>query len=74
MASASVELLDTRGNPYAINTVTIGPDRYLVRGIAEVFGTVVPPAAVRVTSTTPLQVLGIVADHSSDTATAVPPG
>jgi len=73
-ASATVELLDARGNPYAINTVTIGPDRYLVRGIAEVFGTVVPPAAVRITSTTPLQVLGIVADHSNDTATAVPPG
>ncbi|MCU1349546.1 MAG: hypothetical protein JWO56_2576, partial [Acidobacteria bacterium] len=73
-ASASVELLDVFGHPYAANTVTIGPDRYLVREINELFGAVAPPAAVRVTSTSPLQVLGLVADHSADTATAVPPG
>lgn len=72
--SASVELLDSFGHPYATNTVTIGPGRYLVREIGEVFGTVLPPSAFRVKSAVPLQVLGIVADHSADTVTAFPPG
>lgn len=72
--TASVELLDSLGHSYATNTVTIGPGRYLVREIGEVFGTVVSPSAFRVRSAVPLQVLGIVADHSADTATAVPPG
>ncbi|HEV7921827.1 MAG TPA: IPT/TIG domain-containing protein [Thermoanaerobaculia bacterium] len=72
--SASIELLDSSGQPYAVNTVTIGPDRYLVRELGEVFGLVAAPSFVRVKSTAPLQVLGIVADHSADTATAVPPG
>jgi hypothetical protein len=72
--SASIELLDFFGHPYATNAVTIGPDRYLVREVGELFGTVVPPAAIRVTSTSPLQVLGLTADHSADTATAVPAG
>jgi IPT/TIG domain-containing protein len=72
--SASVELLDSFGNPYAVNTVTIGPGRYLVREIGEVFGTVSPPSAFRIKSAVPLQVLGIVAEHSGGTAIAVPPG
>jgi hypothetical protein len=72
--SASIELLDSFGNPYATNTVTIGPDRYLVREIGEVFGTVLAPSAFRVKSALPLQVLGIVADHSANSARAVPPG
>jgi hypothetical protein len=71
--SASVELLDLFGQPYAVNTVTIGPSRYLVREIEELFGTVHRPAAIRVTSTAPLHVLGIVSDHSTGTATALPP-
>jgi len=72
--SASIELLDSFGNPYATNTVAIGPDQYLVREVGEVFGTVLAPSAFRVKSAFPLQVLGIVADHSADTVRAVPPG
>jgi hypothetical protein len=71
--SASIELLDSHGFPYATNTVTIGPDRYLVREISEVFGLVVSPSAVRVRSSAPLQVLGLVTDRSADTAMAVAP-
>lgn len=71
--SASIELLDFFGHPYATNTVTIGPDRYLVREIGEVFGVVLPPYAFRVKSAVPLQVLGIVADHSGNSVTPIPP-
>lgn len=73
-ASVSVELLDRSGNPYAINTMSVGPGRYLVREIEEVFGIVAPPAAVRLRSSVPIQVLGLVADHSSGSVVALPPG
>ena len=72
-ASASVELLNASGFVYATNTVAIEPGQYLVRAIPEVFGTVVSPAALRVKTSVPLQVLGILADHSNGTATALPP-
>lgn len=72
-ASVTIELLDGSGNPYAINTVSVGPDRYLVREINEVFGSVVPPAAFRIRSTVPIQVLGLVADPAAGTAAALPP-
>lgn len=72
-ASVSVELLDSSGNPYAINTVSVGPDRYLVREIGEVFGTVSPPSAIRIHSNVPIQVLGLTADPSAGTAAALPP-
>ncbi|HET8774773.1 MAG TPA: hypothetical protein VFP80_13305 [Thermoanaerobaculia bacterium] len=73
-ASVSIELLDRSGNPYAVNTVSVGPDRRLVRGIAEVFGTVSPPPALRIRSNVPIQILGLVADPSTGTAAALPPG
>lgn len=73
-ASVSVELLDASGNPYAINTVTVGPDRHLVREIGEVFGSVSPPSAFRIRSNVPIHVLGLVADRSAGTAAALPPG
>jgi hypothetical protein len=72
-ASVSVELLDRFGNPYAVNTVSIGPDRYLVREISEVFGNVKPASAFRIRSNVPVQLLGLVADHSGGIAAAVPP-
>jgi hypothetical protein len=72
--TATVELLDAAGNPYAINTVSIGPDQSLLRELSEVFGPVPSPSAFRIKSTAPLQVLGIVADHSAGTAAALPPG
>ncbi len=72
-ASVSVELLDPSGNVYAINTVSIGPDRYLVREIGEVFGIAPWPSAFRIRSNLPIQVLGLVTDRSGGTAAALPP-
>jgi hypothetical protein len=45
-----------------------------VREVSEVFGSVVAPAAIRVKSSIPLQVLGLTADHDTETAAAIPPG
>lgn len=73
-ATVSIELLDRFGNPYAINTMSIGPDRSLVRELSEVFGSVAPPSAFRVRSNVPIQILGLVADRTAGTAAAVPPG
>jgi hypothetical protein len=72
-ATVVIELLDKHGNPYAINTVSIGPDQYLVREIGELFGIVAPPSAVRLRSNVPVHVLGLIADHANGTAAAVAP-
>lgn len=72
-ASVSIELLDRSGNPYAVNTMSVGPDRYLVRELGEVFGAVTPPSAFRIRSNVPIQVLGLTADPSTGTAAALPP-
>jgi hypothetical protein len=72
--TAQLELLDSAGHTYAVNSVSIGPDQYLVRSIAEQFGIVAAPAALRITSNAPLHTLGIVADHFDDSAYAIPPG
>ena len=72
-ATATVELLDRAGNPYAINTISIGPDRYLVRELGEVFGPAAPPSALRIRSDRFIQVLGLTADRSNGSAAALPP-
>jgi hypothetical protein len=72
-ASVSVELLDANANVYATNTVSIGPDRSLVRELSELFGSVAPATALRIRSNVPIQVLGLVADRSSGSAAALPP-
>jgi hypothetical protein len=72
-ASVTIELLDGSGNPYAINTVSVGPDRFLVREISELFGIVAPPSGVRLRSNVPIHILGLLADSSTGTAAAVPP-
>lgn len=72
-ATASVELLDKAGNPYAVNTLTVDPDHYLVRELSEIFGTVSPPAAFRIRSNVPIQILGLTAETSTGIATALPP-
>jgi hypothetical protein len=71
-AVVSIELLDAAGHPYAVNTVSIGPDQYLVREVGEVFGIVAPPSALRIRSNQPLQILGLTID-SSGNAAALPP-
>lgn len=72
-ATAIVELLDRNGNPYGVNTIVVGPDHTVVREISEVFGKVTPPAALRVRSNVPIQVLGLVVDRGPGTVTALPP-
>lgn len=72
-ATVSVELLDAAGHPYAVNTVSVGPDQHLVREIGEVFGIVTPPSALRIRSNVPIQILGLTADPATGTAAALPP-
>ncbi|HVG23848.1 MAG TPA: IPT/TIG domain-containing protein [Thermoanaerobaculia bacterium] len=72
-ATVTVELLDTAGHPYAVNTVPVGPDQHWVRELGEVFGVVSPPAALRIRSNVPVQLLGLAADSSSAIAAALPP-
>lgn len=72
-ASVAVELLDAAGHPYAVNTVSVGPDRYLVREIGEVFGIVARPSALRIRSNVPIQLLGLTADPTTSSAAALPP-
>jgi hypothetical protein len=72
-ATVTVELLDRSGNPYAINTISIGPDRSLVQELGEVFGLAAPPSALRIRSNVPIQVLGLTADRSTGSAAALPP-
>lgn len=72
-ATVSVELLDSAGHAYAINTIALAPDRHFVRELSEIFGSAAPAAALRVRSNIPIHVLGLVADRSSGTAAAVPP-
>lgn len=72
-ASVSIELLGASGFPYAVNTVSIGPDQHLVREIGEVFGIVSPPSAFRIRSNVPVRVLGLTVDPSTGSAAALPP-
>jgi hypothetical protein len=72
-ANASIELLDAAGNPYAVNSVSIGPDRHYVRSVGDLFGVVAPPFSMRVHSDVPLHVLGITTDPATGGAAALPP-
>lgn len=72
-ATVSIELLDAAGNPYAVNTVSIGPDRHFVRELAEIFGIVSPPSSIRIRSSLPIHILGLTADPTTGGAAALPP-
>jgi hypothetical protein len=72
-ATVSVELLDSAGHVYAINTISLEPDRYLVRELDEIFGSVAPPSAFRIRSNIPIHVLGLTADRSANSAAALAP-
>lgn len=72
-ATVTVELLDGSGHSYAINTVSLGPDRHVVREISDVFGVIAPPAALRIRSDIPIHMLGLTADPQSGSAAALPP-
>jgi hypothetical protein len=71
-ASSTVELLDATGNPVAVSTLTVTPSHYIVRELGELFGFV--PAGVsgvRVTSSTPIQIMGILGDELFGNATSI---
>jgi len=72
-ATVTIELLDSAGHPFAVNTLPVGPDQHLVREIGEVFGIVPPPSAVRIRSNVPIHILGLTADPSTGTASPLPP-
>jgi hypothetical protein len=71
---ATVELLDRSGNPYAVNTISVKPDQYMIRELSEVFGFTGAAAAIRINSEAPLQMLGIVIDRATGAVSAIPPG
>jgi|GEM_PF-615930 len=71
-ASSTVELLDATGNPVAVSTLTVTPSHYIVRELGELFGFV--PAgvsAVRVTSSTPIEIMGVLGDELFGNATPI---
>jgi hypothetical protein len=72
-AVATVELLDADSNPIAVSTITIAPSHYAVRELSELFG-LLPAGAtgVRVTSSsTPIEVMGVVADQLFGTVSPI---
>lgn len=71
-ASSTVELLDATGNPVAVSTLTVSPSHYIVRELGELFGFVPDGVSgVRVTSSTPIQVMGVLADELFGNATPI---
>lgn len=72
-ASATIELLDAAGHAYAINTIALQPNQTVLQQIDTAFGPVSPPSAFRMRSNAPLHILGVLADASAKTLTALPP-
>ena len=68
-AFAMMELVDGDGNALAVTAANLDPSTFLVRELSELFGPTPPNArAVRVTSSAPIQVMGIAADQNAGTA------
>ena len=68
-AIATVDLLDPSGGVVATTSVPVPASRFVVRELSELFGVAPSTAwAVRVTSSRPVQVLGMAADQTNDTA------
>lgn len=72
-ATVEIELLNSAGHPYAVNTLSIAPNQSIVREVSEVFGIVATPSAYRIRSNAPIQILGLVTDPGTGTAAALPP-
>jgi IPT/TIG domain. len=74
-AYATIELLDGGGNAIAVTGTNVDPSMFLVRELSELFGpTPSNASAVRVTSSAPIQVMGIAADQERGTADAIVEG
>ena len=71
-ANANVDALDALGNPLATAPLSVNSSRFVVRELSELFG-IVPEGTVslRVTSDTPIEVMGIAADQVNGTASAI---
>jgi IPT/TIG domain len=68
-AYATIELVDAGGNAIAVTAANIDPSTFLVRELSELFGPLPPNgSAIRVTSSAPIQVMGIAADQNAGTA------
>lgn len=73
-ALATVDLVDASGFAFATQTLPVASSRFTVRELSELFG--FAPAAgwrIRVTSSVPVQVVGMTADQSSGTAAPIVP-
>ncbi len=68
-AYAMIELVDAGGNAIAVTAANIDPSTFLVRELSELFGPLPPNgSAIRITSSAPIQVMGIAADQNAGTA------
>ena len=73
-AIATVDLVDPSGGVVATTSVLVPASRFVVRELSELFGVAPTTAwAVRVTSSGPVQVLGMAADQVTGTATPIVP-
>lgn len=67
-------LVDATGVAIAGPTIELGSNLYLVQELSELFGSVPNgPCTVRISSTTPVQVIGVTADQTSGTASPILP-
>jgi hypothetical protein len=71
-AVASIDLIDAGGVTIGNASLSVPSRRYVVRELVELFGFAPDGAAtIRVTSATPIQAIGIVANQTTGTATPI---
>jgi IPT/TIG domain-containing protein len=71
-AVATVNLLDASGNFVTSTQVTVAASGFVVRELSELFGAAPAAAAtVQVTSPNPIQVLGVIANQTTGTASPI---
>lgn len=72
-AVATIVLLDPAGNAVATTQLAVDASRYVVRNLDELFGPAASAGAtVKVTSSTPIEVVGVAANELSGTAAPIP--
>ena len=72
VATVNIEFVDTYGNSTGRGTVDVPPSRFVVRDLSEVIAFMPAVAgSLRLTSTVPVQMLGVAADQLAGTATPI---